>query len=190
MQKKKALVPLMMTEGYEADGWLGLLLGTSMWYGFYGETLSSVSGFDGRMDALCREIGSRGRADAVDETASRAGATEPGDTISLAEEVRAMKGSVLRKRAISAGVSQAELEEADDADDIRAEIIKLILAHESADADRMGAARAELLESKTSSLRKQAIAAGATAEAMEAVDDATDIKAALVELILLAGTQQ
>ena len=101
-----------------------------------------------------------------------------------------MKGSVLRKRAISAGVSQAELEEADDADDIRAEIIKLILAHESADADRMGAARAELLESKTSSLRKQAIAAGATAEAMEAVDDATDIKAALVELILLAGTQQ
>jgi hypothetical protein len=41
-----------------------------------------------------------------------------------------------------------------------------------------------------SSLRKQAIAAGATAEAMEAVDDAVDIKAALVELILLAGTQQ
>ena len=101
-----------------------------------------------------------------------------------------MKGSVLRKRAIYAGVSQAELEEADDADDIRAEIIKLILAHESADADRMGAARAELLASKTSALRKQAIAAGATAEAMEAVDDAADIKAALVELILLAGTQQ
>eukprot|EP01046_Picozoa_sp_COSAG06_P038358 COSAG06_NODE_4420_length_4284_cov_41.313978_1_plen_937_part_10 len=30
LQKKKPLVPLMMTEGYEADGWLGLLLGTSM----------------------------------------------------------------------------------------------------------------------------------------------------------------
>ena len=41
LQKKKALVPLMMTEGYEADGWLGLLLGTSMWYGFYGDVLSS-----------------------------------------------------------------------------------------------------------------------------------------------------
>merc|ERR1712100_926887 len=65
LQKKKALVPLMMTEGYEADGWLGLLLGTSMWYGFYGETLSSASVFESRMDALCREIGSRGRADAM-----------------------------------------------------------------------------------------------------------------------------
>jgi len=65
LQKKKALVPLMMTEGYEADGWLGLLLGTSMWYGFYGETLLSGSAFDGRMDALSRDIGSRGRADAV-----------------------------------------------------------------------------------------------------------------------------
>eukprot|EP01046_Picozoa_sp_COSAG06_P031864 COSAG06_NODE_3138_length_5802_cov_15.311766_3_plen_889_part_01 len=61
LQKKKALVPLMMTEGYEADGWLGLLLGTSMWYGFYGETLSSESAFESRMDALAREIGSRGR---------------------------------------------------------------------------------------------------------------------------------
>eukprot|EP01046_Picozoa_sp_COSAG06_P030819 COSAG06_NODE_2954_length_6034_cov_7.060489_1_plen_38_part_10 len=27
LQKKKALIPLMLTQGYEADGWLGLLLG-------------------------------------------------------------------------------------------------------------------------------------------------------------------
>ena len=46
LQKKKALVPLMMTEGYEADGWLGLLLGTSMWYGFYGEILTSASMYE------------------------------------------------------------------------------------------------------------------------------------------------
>ena len=38
-QKKKAIVPLKLTDGYEADGWLGLLLGTSMWYAFYGSTL-------------------------------------------------------------------------------------------------------------------------------------------------------
>ena len=31
LQKKKALIPLKLTEGYEADGWLGLLLGTSLW---------------------------------------------------------------------------------------------------------------------------------------------------------------
>ena len=39
LQKKKAMIPLMMQEGYEADGWLGLLLGTSLWYALYGATL-------------------------------------------------------------------------------------------------------------------------------------------------------
>ena len=47
----------MLAEGYEADGWLGLLLGTSIWYGFYGDALSSERGFEDRMDALCRELG-------------------------------------------------------------------------------------------------------------------------------------
>ena len=57
----------MMIEGYEADGRLGLMLGTSMWYVnvLCGDALSSESAFEGRMDALCREIGTRGRADAV-----------------------------------------------------------------------------------------------------------------------------
>ena len=65
LQKKKAFIPMMMVENYEADGWLGLLLGTSMWYGFYGDALSSVSAFEDRMNALCREIGWRGHADAA-----------------------------------------------------------------------------------------------------------------------------
>eukprot|EP01043_Picozoa_sp_COSAG02_P104838 COSAG02_NODE_40840_length_401_cov_0.582781_2_plen_93_part_01 len=34
-----------------------------MWYGFYGDVLSSESAFVTRMDALCREIGGRGRMD-------------------------------------------------------------------------------------------------------------------------------
>ena len=67
LQKKKALIPLMLTQGYEADGWLGLLLGTSMWYAYYGETLTSASAFESRMDGLCRELGCRGRADALVE---------------------------------------------------------------------------------------------------------------------------
>ena len=65
LQKKKPIVPLMLTQGYEADGWLGLMLGTSMWYALYGGTLSSENAFEDRMDALCRELGVRGRADAV-----------------------------------------------------------------------------------------------------------------------------
>jgi hypothetical protein len=64
LQKKKPLVPLMLVEGYEADGWLGLMLGTSLWYALYGDALTSERVFEGRMDALCRELGDRGRADA------------------------------------------------------------------------------------------------------------------------------
>ena len=49
LQKKKPLVPLMLMQGYEADGWLGLLLGTSMWYALYGAEMLIASGV---MDAL------------------------------------------------------------------------------------------------------------------------------------------
>jgi len=101
----------------------------------------------------------------------------------LALELQAMKGSLLRKRAISSGVSEAELEETDDADDTKAAVIKLILARELADADT---ARAELLAMKTSLLRKQAIAMGVSPEAIEDADDAADLKAALADLILAA----
>ena len=48
--------------------------------------------------------------------------------------------------------------------------------------------RDELLASKTSTLRKRAVAAGVTAAAMETADDAADTKAALVELILAMPT--
>ena len=62
LQKKKALIPLKLVQGYEADGWLGLLLGTSLWYALYGSTLESESVFEDRMLALSRELGPRGRA--------------------------------------------------------------------------------------------------------------------------------
>ena len=31
-QQKKAMVPLMMEEGYTPSGWLGMLLGVQLWY--------------------------------------------------------------------------------------------------------------------------------------------------------------
>ena len=77
----------------------------------------------------------------------------------------------LRKRAISSGVSEAELEATDDADDTKAAVIKLILAHELADANT---ARAELLAMKTSLLRKKAIAMDVSPEAIEDADDADE----------------
>merc|ERR1711969_400114 len=107
MQKKKAMIPLMMQEGYEADGWLGLLLGTSLWYALYGATLGSESSFEDRMSALSREIGPRGRADAAvaadapEPAPQSAGPEELDEAAALRSELEAMRLTALNKRAAS-----------------------------------------------------------------------------------------
>ena len=60
-QQKKDMVPLMMEEGYRANGWLGMLLGVRLWYGFYGLVLDSDDAFEGKVAELCRELGLRGK---------------------------------------------------------------------------------------------------------------------------------
>ena len=54
-------VPLMMEDDYKAKGWLGMLLGVRLWYGFHGLVLESEGAFEGKMDELCRELGQRGK---------------------------------------------------------------------------------------------------------------------------------
>jgi hypothetical protein len=61
MQREVETVPLMLVEGYQADGWLGMLIGTRMWYGFYGASASDAGLFEGKVEELCRELGERGR---------------------------------------------------------------------------------------------------------------------------------
>ena len=39
-------VPLMLEDGYRAKGWLGMLLGVRLWYGFFGATLESEGTFE------------------------------------------------------------------------------------------------------------------------------------------------
>merc|ERR1712028_65228 len=56
-QQEKDMVPLMMEDGYRAKGWLGMLLGVRLWYGFYAATLESDAAFKGKVDELCRELG-------------------------------------------------------------------------------------------------------------------------------------
>ena len=118
LQKKKPLIPLKLVQGYEADGWLGLLLGTSMWYAMYGDTLTSEGAFEDRMSALSRELGVRGRADATVEADSFVGLEpEPwldderseGDDASLVAELRGMKVGALARRAALAGVDDSLL---------------------------------------------------------------------------------
>lgn len=43
--------------GYAPKGWLGLMLGTRMWYGFFGDVLNNTAAFLAKVDALCRELG-------------------------------------------------------------------------------------------------------------------------------------
>ena len=54
-------VPLMMEDGYRAKGWLGMLLGVRLWYGFYGSVLESEAAFEGKVGELCRELGEKGK---------------------------------------------------------------------------------------------------------------------------------
>ena len=61
-QQQVDMVPLMMEQGYSAKGWLGMLLGVRLWYGFYGSVLESEAAFNGKADELCRELGERGKS--------------------------------------------------------------------------------------------------------------------------------
>ena len=60
-QQETEMVPLMMEEGYRPNGWLGMLLGVRLWYGFCGPVLESEGAFESKMEELCRELGERGQ---------------------------------------------------------------------------------------------------------------------------------
>ena len=47
---------------WRANGWLGMMLGVRLWYGFYGSVLTSAEAFEGKVEELCRELGGRGQA--------------------------------------------------------------------------------------------------------------------------------
>jgi len=115
-------------------------------------------------------------------------------------ELRAMKVSALKKLAKEAGVGEAELEEADDADDVKATLIELIVdkmreEHGAGGADsaaeleaqkqeKLKQLREELGAMKPSALKKRAKEAGVEEEKLEEADDAEDVKGTLVELIV------
>ena len=52
-QQELDMIPLMMQKDYKANGWLGLILGTRMYYRFGEELLSDDATFNERIDALC-----------------------------------------------------------------------------------------------------------------------------------------
>ncbi|XP_059140092.1 uncharacterized protein LOC131928166 [Physella acuta] len=54
----KPIIPLLMEHSYKPSGWLGILLGSKMFYDFSGEKYS----FDEKIKDLIRDIGDRGKA--------------------------------------------------------------------------------------------------------------------------------
>lgn len=65
MQQGLDMIPLMMEQDFKAKGWLGLLLGTRMYYLFYACAIDTEAKFARQMDALTREIGDRGKRSAA-----------------------------------------------------------------------------------------------------------------------------
>ena len=59
-QRNVGMVPLMLQAGYRVDGWLGIVLGSNLWFGFYGSTLENAE-FESKVEELCRELGERGK---------------------------------------------------------------------------------------------------------------------------------
>jgi hypothetical protein len=105
-----------------------------------------------------------------------------------------MKLRALKTRAREEGVSDEALEDADDADDIaliKSTVMQLILdAVGARAAGKDDAVRqtlvSELAPLKLKALKKRARSAGVDDELIEDADDADDIKAAVIELIIKA----
>ena len=61
MQNECDMIPLMMQANFKPKGWLGLILGTRLWYAFWDADADDDSAFEKRLDAVCKEIGDRGK---------------------------------------------------------------------------------------------------------------------------------
>ena len=141
------------------------------------------------MTALSREIGTRGRADAVaiaESAEPRAAPGAPTGAAPLRSELQKMKVGALGRRAAEAGVDEAALEEAEESADPKAALVELILQCSGAtEADPARAAlRAELLRLKLGALGRRAIAEGVDEPLLEEAEDSEDPQAAIIELIL------
>lgn len=55
------MIPLMMQEKYKPRGWLGLILGSHLWFAFFPSAVATDVDFRRSMEALVRECGDRGK---------------------------------------------------------------------------------------------------------------------------------
>ena len=55
------MIPLMVQNDYSPKGWLGLILGTRVWYAMWEAEKDDDAGFERRLESVVREIGDRGK---------------------------------------------------------------------------------------------------------------------------------
>eukprot|EP01043_Picozoa_sp_COSAG02_P040353 COSAG02_NODE_3259_length_7079_cov_30.942693_6_plen_354_part_01 len=115
-------------------------------------------------------------------------ASEDSGTVALRQELGGLRLMALQKRATSAGISDAELENAMDSPDPKASLINLVLEQHastaSADHATRQALRSELNGLRLMALQKRAVDAGVDDEDLEDAMDTDEPKAALIALVL------
>jgi hypothetical protein len=87
------MIPLMMQKDYSPKGWLGLILGTRMWYSMWDAEKDDDDAFERRLDSVVREIGDRGKVmlpEAVPPPAAAAAVASRASGMSAALPVRAL----------------------------------------------------------------------------------------------------
>jgi hypothetical protein len=61
---------LMLQEGFRPQGWLGLILGTRLYFNFYPSAVQTEPEFQTQIEALTREVGDRGKVQAANVVVS------------------------------------------------------------------------------------------------------------------------
>eukprot|EP01051_Picozoa_sp_SAG22_P002544 SAG22_NODE_115_length_19315_cov_10.458368_5_plen_1113_part_00 len=142
----------------------------------------------------------RGDAEGTEEAAAALAA----ELAELLAELTPMKLSVLKKKARAAGVPEARLDEADDADDPKTVLVETLVEIRRTESAAAGAAgqaadpaaaaaaaaaelaklREELVSTKLSVLKKQVRQAGAAEDTLADIDDAEDSKEEAIRFLL------
>ncbi|XP_064636799.1 uncharacterized protein LOC135493401 isoform X2 [Lineus longissimus] len=65
-KKKKEFIPLIVENRYSADGWLGIMLGTKMYYNF-----TRSDGFEDKFKELTRALGNKGKISVAKKDSDR-----------------------------------------------------------------------------------------------------------------------
>jgi hypothetical protein len=60
-QQNVDMVPLMVTTGYRPTGWLGLIVGTRLYFNFHPAAVDTDYKFTQQIDAVVRDLGDRGK---------------------------------------------------------------------------------------------------------------------------------